>query len=271
MTRLILALVLAAAPSLAMAGDPTVPTAEPSVIAPAPPPGGNALSFRLRVGGSYAPDYFGADSYSIGPDFNLGIDHVRIGRLEIGRPGPAAPSRGFGLHGSARFIGERTSEDNRELAGLEDVDTSFELGLGVHYETQALRAFADLRYGVIGHNAFAGEAGVDLILRPSDRLTLSAGPRISFGSGRFADAYFGVTPGEALASGLGPFDAAGGILGLGAELRADYALSERWSIEGAVTYNRLQNSGADSPITGQGSRDQYSVRLGLSRQINLNF
>ncbi len=271
MTRFALALAVALAPSLAAAGDPTAPAAEPGIAAPAAAPAGNVLSFRVLGGAAYAPDYFGSDTYSVQPDFNLGIENVRIGRFAIGQPGPAAPSRGFGLHGAARFVSERSSSDNPELRGLDKVDASLELGLGLHYETEAMRAFADLRYGVIGHNTFVGDAGVDLILRPTDRLTLSAGPRVSFGSGKFADTYFGVTPDEAVASGLPAYNAAGGILGLGAEIRADYALNDLWSVEGTLTYNRLQNSGAESPITGLGSRDQYSVRLGVSRQINLNF
>ena len=63
MNRLAISFVLVGIPGLAFAGDPTVAAPEPLVAAPVAAPAGNALSFRLGLGASYAPDYFGSDSY----------------------------------------------------------------------------------------------------------------------------------------------------------------------------------------------------------------
>lgn len=186
------------------------------------------LSFTVRGGLAVSPDYFGSSDYSLGPDFGFGIDHLRFGSLEFGSPDPDARSVGFGLHGSARYIGPRDASDYPELTGLSDVDASLELGAGLHYQTDMFRAFADVRYGVIGHEAIAGDAGLDLILRPSDRWTMTFGPRVSYGNGRFSDTYFGVTPAESTASGLAAYDAKGGILGAGLELGATYKVNNLW-------------------------------------------
>ena len=43
---------------------------------------------------------------------------------------------------------------------------SVEAGLGLGYEQRNWRAFADVRYGFVGHNAWVGELGADAIAYP---------------------------------------------------------------------------------------------------------
>ena len=57
----------------------------------------------------------------------------------------------------------------------------------------------------------------------------------------------------------------------GIEVQGTYFLDDRWAVEGAVSYEKLLNDAADSPITATGSEDQWRVRLGLSRVFTLNF
>jgi outer membrane scaffolding protein for murein synthesis (MipA/OmpV family) len=116
-----------------------------------------------------------------------------------------------------------------------------------------------------------GEIGADGIAYPFDGLTLTLGPRLEFGDNRFADTYFGVSASESEASGLPEFQANGGLLGAGVELGARYLFNERWGVEGAAGWQRLVNDAADSPVTATGSEDQYSVRVGLTRRISLDF
>lgn len=173
--------------------------------------------------------------------------------------------------GSFRYIGERSSSDNPELAGLDDVDMAIELGMGLAYSQRNYEVFGDVRYGVVGHESFVGELGADLRLHPTDRLTLTAGPRVFFGSDSYSQTYFGVTAAESAASGLAAYTASGGALSAGIELGATYAINDDWGIEGAVVYDRLLNDAADSPIVLQGSADQWSLRLGVTRRISLRF
>ena len=42
-------------------------------------------------------------------------------------------------------------------------------------------------------------------------------------------------------------------------------------VEGGASWGRLLNDAADSPITEEGSADQYRVRLGITRSISLDF
>lgn len=263
--------VLVAAPAFAQAGDLSLPVTEPGPTYAAPADTGPDLVFTLRGGVASAPEYFGSDSYSVGPDFGFRLGYARILGREFGSVDGADPDYGLGLRGSFRYVDERSADDNPELEGLDDVDTSVELGLGLGYSSYRLDAFADVRYGVIGHESVVGEVGADLKAYPTDRLTLTLGPRLLVGSGDYSATYFGVSESEALASDYSAYDADGGLLSAGLELGATYEIGESWGIEGAVTWDRFTGDAEDSPIVQQGDRDQYGIRLGVTRQITLDF
>lgn len=278
---------LAAGAALAQTAtaSPPVP-AEPSVPIPAssnPPPGLLAAGglfdahtpdvvVTLRAGVQMSPAYLGSDDYEVGPDIAGRIDYLHLPNgFEYGSSRTVGFRSGWGLQGSFRYLGERKSADHDVLKGLDDVDWSLEAGLGVGYEQRNWRAFTDVRYGFVGHNSWVGEIGADAIAYPMEGLTLTAGPRLNFGTDRFAQTYFGVSDSESKASGLEKYDATGGLLGAGVEIGARYLFNERWGVEGAATWERLTNSAADSPITATGSEDQYSVRVGITRRISLDF
>lgn len=230
----------------------------------------NAFAFSLTGGARVAPDYFGAGDNSVSPAIGFGFTGLRFGQTTLGDPdGPAQFAPGAGIRGAFRFIQKR--EGKNELAGLNDVDAALELGVGLHYTADAWQVYTDLRYGVIGHNGITGEVGANLIYRAASGLVLNAGPRAEFGSGKFTNTYFGVTGAESAASGLGPYTAAGGIYSVGFEIGAYQPLNDNWGITGMVRYDRLRGDAASSPITLQGSRDQVSAEIGLTRHFNLRF
>ena len=261
---------------------PPVP-AEPSV--PLPPPSNEQpglldadgvldasapdMVVTLRAGVQVSPSFFGSDEYELGPDLAARLDYVRFpGGFEYGSSRTVGFRTGWGIQGSFRYIGERKDDD---IEGLDKVDWTAEAGLGLGYEQRSWRAFADVRYGVIGHNTWVGQVGADAIAYPIEGLTLTAGPRLQFGTDNFAQTYFGISAEESMASGLDPYDASGGLLATGIEIGARYLINERWGVEGALTYERLVNDAADSPITRQGSADQYGARIGITRRISLDF
>jgi outer membrane protein len=112
---------------------------------------------------------------------------------------------------------------------------------------------------------------MDLITRPTDTLTLSGGPRLFLGSDEYAATYFGVTGAEAAASGFNAYDAEGGLLAAGVALGAAYNLGGNWGLNGQISWDRLQGSAADSPITQRGSVDQFSAGLVATRRFSLEF
>lgn len=233
--------------------------------------GRNVLSFTLGAGGSVAPGYFGSDTYEVGPAGRLNDIYLRWGRVELGNPDPDAIEMGFGVRGSFRYIAERSADDYSELRGMTTIDPALELGAGIAYTQPSYEVFADVRYGIGGHESAVGEIGMDLISRPMDNLTLSGGPRLFLGSDDYAQTYFGVTAAEAATSFFGSYEAEGGLLGTGVELRADYDLGGPWGLTGAVRYDRLTGDAADSPITALGSEDQVSASIVATRRFSLEF
>ncbi len=268
-----LAMLVSASGHAAFAGDLDPLRTESTPMVQSSPLASPNLIFTLRGGVASAPDYFGSGDYSLGPDFGFRLGYLSLpGGRSFGNLDGLSPD-GFGLRGSFRYIDQRDDADNSELAGLDDIDSSVELGLGVGYTSRKFDAFADVRYGVIGHESFVGELGADLKAHPSDRLSLSLGPRLLVGSEDYASTYFGVTPAESVASGgsFAPYAAGGGAVSAGVELGMTYQISDNWGLEGAVAYDRFVGDAEDSPIVHQGERDQYGVRIGITRRIVLDF
>lgn len=241
----------------------------PAAQAPAAP--GTALAFTLGVGAQARPGYFGAEELVLGPTGAFGDLYLRYRGKDYGTVDPSAIETGLDFGASLRFIGERSSALYPELAGLEDIDPALELGGTLSYAEPAWKVFAQLRYGIGGHESAVGELGMDLIARPGDALTLTAGPRFFLGSDDYAATYYGVTPAEAAASGFNAFDATGGLLGAGVSLGASYDLGADWGLVGELNWERLQGSAADSPISQQGAIDQFSAALVATRRFSLEF
>ena len=226
------------------------------------------LRFTIGAGVAVSPEYYGSDDYVVGPTGSLQLGFVDLGPLQFGSLDDGE-SRGFSVKAAFRYLPERSADDYPELAGLNDVDASYELGLGASYLTDTYEVFANLRYGFGGHEALVGTIGSDAIFRPSDRLTLRAGPRMDIGSADFNQTYFGVTAAEAGASAFTEFDAGAGIYAVGIDLEAEYAVSDAWSIAGGVGYQHLVRDAADSPITGDD--DRFTASIVLRREVTLDW
>ena len=227
------------------------------------------LSFSLRGGVAAAPEYLGSGNTEAKADLGFSFGALKFGGIDIGNGLRTVPDNGLSFRGAFRVIGDRTVADSPELAGLEDIDTAVELGLGLTLQQTNWMAFGEVRKGVTGHSGVTGTLGADMILRPNDRFVLTAGPRVNFGDDDFANTYFGV--GADTTSAFGAFDATGGALGAGVEVAGTYYLDDKWALEGALSYEKLLGDAADSPITQNGSDDQWRLRIGISRAFNLNF
>ncbi|MFQ6553152.1 MipA/OmpV family protein [Aestuariibius insulae] len=232
------------------------------------PDTGAGVEFSFGAGVQVRPEYFGSDEYETQPDFKLSLEEVRFGN---GRSFGGDPADGLSFRGSFRSIGERDSDDFGELDGLDDIDRALELGFGIVYTQPGYEVFADLRQGFGGHESLVGEVGADAILRPTDQLSMSVGPRVFFGSDDYAETYFGITEEEAAASDFDAFDPEGGALSAGLEVGVSYRFNDRWSVDGAVAYDRYLGDAADSPIMEEGSEDQYTARVGLVRTFSFGF
>ncbi|WP_139312755.1 MipA/OmpV family protein [Acuticoccus yangtzensis] len=174
---------------------------------------------------------------------------------------------GFSLFPSFNVVGERLEDDASYLEGVGDTDYALELGAGAAFRYGFLRAFGLVRYGVTGHNGFVGEAGVDVLLKPMERLEVSFGPRISAADGAYMDYYFSV-PNSAVE--LSAYEADGGIKDVGFQATASYALTENWRLHGQLKYTHFVGEALDSPIVDAGNDQEIRVGVGLTYRFRLD-
>jgi len=226
----------------------------------------NELSFRFGLGPKLAPGYFGDADQDTGVGAKFSIDRIQLGPI-VREPGQAL---GFGFGPSLRYIAGRDADDFSELEGLDTIDQSLEIGGRVRYAAPSFEAFASLRYGAVGHESFVSEVGGDLIYQPSDKLRLTAGPRLLWGDAGYADTYFGISEEESTLSGmLEEFDAGSGMISAGAKIEATYAFNEDWQLVGTINYDALRGDAADSPISERD--EQISTQIVLTRKVTFNF
>lgn len=249
--------------SLSLAAAATFTTA-PALAQDNEPP----LILSVGGGAQLLPRFPGADDYSVGP---LVTGFVR----REGDPIPfRTPDDGFGFSLTGRggpveigpllqFQGERDEEDVGAPVG--DVDFTVEAGAFVNVNvSRSLRLRVEGQKGIGGHEGLTGAAGADVALRGGIDTLVTIGPRLRFNDDDYADAYFGVTPAAAAASGLPAYDPEGGLRAIGVIAGVTRQLSRGLGIYAYAGYDRLVGDAADSPIVQRlGSEDQFSAGLAL--------
>ena len=235
---------------------------------------GGGWTVTLGAGAQTFPKYPGADTYGINP---LGI----FGFRREGSPMPfKAPDDGFGfgflgrdsvidIGPSVRFQSKREEDDVGAAVG--DVGFTVEVGGFVELRpSENFRIRADLRQGIGGHDGLTGDLGADLVIRAADTTIFSIGPRARWADNDFHDAYFGVAPAIAGATGLPAYNPNGGIYAYGAVAGLTQKLGRNWGVLAYVGYDRLVGDAADSPIVRAfGSRDQFSGGAGLFIEFDI--
>lgn len=226
---------------------------------------GNEVGVTFGLGVKSAPSYFGADSNSFGPTGSFALEQLDYNGLSLG----SGEASGFGIGGSLRFIGAREASENRELQGLNDIDATLELGGGLRYGLPGFNAFANLRYGIGGHESLVADFGGDFIHQITPQWELRAGPRALWGSEDYAQTYFGVTEAESISSDFAQYDADAGFVSAGLAASLTYQMTPDWGVVGKIRYDQLQGDAADSPIVQ--SDDQVTAGILITRRVNFRF
>lgn len=223
---------------------------------------------RIGLGPNIYPSYPGADDYDIGPL----IEFARKGPGEVFTFEAADESfdlalidaGGFSFGPALSWEGKRSASDIG--ANLPTVKFSLEPGGFVAFRpSENFRLRAEMRKGVTGHKGWIGMASADFIMREGDEWLFAIGPRLTWSDERYQDAWFGVTPADAVASGLPAYDPGGGIQAYGATASFLTQLGPRWGIYSYAKYDRLTGDAADSPLVRQlGSRNQFAGGIALT-------
>ena len=95
--------------------------------------------------------------------------------------------------------------------------------------------------------------------RPSERLTLSAGPGITWADSEYTRTFFGVDADQSARSGLPQYEAKSGLNSARFSLGATYQITGDWSAGAFFTAARLQGDAADSPVTQDKSQNSAAA------------
>lgn len=250
-------------PVTVMAQDEEIPSAEADEEPERPAP-----RTRIGLGPQLTPSYPGSDRFSISPL----IDFSRADAGEEFAFEAPDESFGFPLYTGGGFsigpsAGLRGKRDSEELDGLlPDVGFSVELGGYAQFAvSDTIRIRGEARQAVSGHDGFISILSADYVRRDGDDTVLSIGPRLTITDKTYQNAYFGVTPTDAVISGLPAYDADGGIQAVGGTIGLIQQFTPRWGMYGYAKYDRLVNDAADSPVVlAFGSRDQFSGGVALT-------
>ena len=227
--------------------------------------GAKDLVFEVGVGGLYSPRFEGSDQYIFSPYPLFKLHYLRIpGLYETGK------ARAIYFRPSFRFLGKRDPSDDPIVRGLRPVDWALEVGAAVGFETKYVHGFIDVRRGFNGHTGWVADLGIDGVLRPTEELTLKAGPRISFADNDYTDTYFAVSRRESIRSGYPVYNPSGGLKSVGVSGQAEYRWTPETTLYLRVNYDRLVQDAGNSPIVKAGDRNMFGVGIGVTYRFSVD-
>ncbi len=166
----------------------------------------------------------------------------------IGYMFPSRPDMQFGLRVTAD-LGRKESRSDA-LAGMGNVNPRPEVGAFFNYfPTQEIFLTSSLRYGAGNERKglqFDVGAGYSKQLAPRWRGAI--GVATTYVNGDYMQAYFGVTPQQAAASGYAVYAAGAGFRDVRLNASATYLIDAKWSVTAALTASSLLGDSRDSPI-----------------------
>ena len=237
-------------------------------LIPPPQTDANGWIVTVSVIGAVAPSFPG--SGQMRPYPFPAVTFRRVGEPEIF----ATPDEGFGLPfvdlgyfragPVANFVFQRGQRDG--LFGLRRIGLTHEIGGFVEANPiDHLRLRAELRQGIDGHQGFVAALYADAY-DSFGPFRVSLGPRLNFGDNNYANAYFSVTPYEALLNGrLKPYSATGGFTAAGGMATIRYDFNDVTNVTIFGGGQRLLGSVGSSPIPNMiGSRNQFTAGMSVS-------
>jgi outer membrane scaffolding protein for murein synthesis (MipA/OmpV family) len=240
-----------------------------------PPPKTDASGWIVTVSviGAVTPSFPGSDQVRPYPFPAVAIR--RVGEAETF----STPDEGFGFPlvdlgylrsgPVANFVFQRGQRDG--LFGLRRIGLTHEVGGFVEVTPfDHFRMRAEMRQGVDGHQGFVAAFYADAY-ETIGPWRLSVGPRLNFGDNTYANAYFSVTPYEALLNGrLAPYTATGGFTAAGGMATIRYDINDATNVSIYGGGQLLLGSVGASPIPNFiGSRNQFNAGLALSRSFTV--
>jgi outer membrane protein len=246
----------------AMADESTSPVS-PNTLSP------DAWHFTVGGGFLSLPKYPGASDRKFEPLPLLGASH---GRYFFGAVPDANTPLGMGayLYRDAHwqvaallsydFIQPRDQSDDARLQGLGDIARTAHAGMFGSYTLDRFTVRGSVLTDILGkHEGTVATLGVEGKVQAADRLTLSAGPGLTWGSSQYSQTFYGVNAGQSARSGLAAYAPDSGIASVNFSVKANYRLSPRWGVGATVVASELRGDVSGSPIVEKKAQVTYGL------------
>ena len=230
---------------------------------------------KIGAAGFVAPRYEGAKSYLLQaqPLISLGKAGQSV-RFSSRNDNPS-----FALYDNdsvragvvGKLVMPRDGSDSDDLKGLKPVKFGAELGGFVEaYPTDWIRVRAEVRQGIRSHDGVVADLSADAFTDLTPTIRLSAGPRLSFASNGYMDAYYKVDAKHAIKSGLSQYDPSGGLESAGIGGAITWQATDKIEASAFTEYKRLLGDVADSSLVRErGSKNQFLI--GISSTYRFDF
>ena len=228
---------------------------------------GAGIHWTLGLGLAAYPDYQGSSDYKAAPLWNARAQNLYHPDTYVQLLGPLLtsnliPDSNFRLGPMLQYFGKRGSVHNNKVDDMENVDPSLMLGAIVGYdwkfgEGRALAMEFLGRQDVANGNGFLGTLQAIYKAPLDENWRVAIGPETTWASDDYMKAYFGVDSADANRSGLDRYNADAGIKDVGLNAVVSYLITPRWDVTGIALYRRLVGDAEDSPVTNEGSANQW--------------
>ncbi|MEO3998204.1 MipA/OmpV family protein [Mesorhizobium sp. CAU 1732] len=232
----------------------------------------------LKVGGAvlHKPKFEGADgrSFAFQPMISLGKaggtsakfssrnDNISLAFIDTGA---------FRAGAAGKLVFRRDGDTDGRLNGLSPVRFGGELGgFAEVYPTDNLRFRGEVRRGIRSHDGFVADLSADVFHDVTNAIQISAGPRVSWASADYFDAYYGVDAFESAATGLSQYSPRSGFKSVGVGGAVTWKATEQLDTSVFAEYSRLMGPAAKSSLVREGG-SRRQVTIGASAVYRFDF
>ncbi|MBB5190135.1 outer membrane protein [Silvimonas terrae] len=229
----------------------------------------DGLHYSLGFGAFVAPKYAGAsDSHVIpAPLFGVRYDRFFLGTVPdanvpfgIGAYLDRDNAIRVGVALSADLVKPRKSSDDARLTGMPDIERTAHATVFASYNLAWLSVVSSATQDIGGKDQGA-TATLDVLgkYRPTEQLTFTAGPGVTWGSSQYNQTFYGVTAADSASSGLAQYTPGSGLAAVRFSVGAMYQLDKDWTLGARIGATRLPGDVGDSPIVEKKNQMTYGV------------
>lgn len=154
----------------------------------------------------------------------------------------------------------RNAHDGSGFAKLGTIEQTTWGSVSGSYTLGAVAASASIVSDTGGHQQ-GTRAMLDVMYRtrPTNHLSLSVGPGLTWMDSRYASTYYGVSAEQSANTGYAAYKAGAGLNALRLSASADYQLTREWGLSAKLGLTQLQGDAAGSPTVEKKNQTSYGL------------